>query len=317
MSSPLIAVLLPCHNEGAAIRKVIDDFRRSLPDAEIYVYDNNSTDNTVAEAKVAGAIVRTELVQGKGNVIRRMFADVEADIYLMTDGDDTYDAGVAPAMIDRLNSEQLDMVVAERLENDNADSFRKGHRFGNWLITSTISYLFGKRFSDSLSGYRVLTRRFVKSFPGITSGFDVETELSVHALRLRLPVAEVQSHYRSRPHGSHSKLSTFGDGFRIMRTIIYLLKETRPLFFFSLIGVVLVAISMVLAFPLLETYLDTGLVPRFPTAILSTGIMIIAFLSFACGLILDSVSQGRWEMKRSVYLSTPRDMKGKYHQDPG
>lgn len=302
---PSVAVLLPCYNEGPSIRKVVKDFSTHLPGATIYVYDNNSTDNTAEEALSAGAIVRTEHTQGKGNVIRRMFSDIEADIYVLADGDDTYEAADAPALIKHLLDNYMDMVVANRQEAHNNNSFRKGHRFGNLAITGIVSRLFGNRFTDILSGYRVLSRRFVKSFPGITSGFEVETELSIHALQLKIPATEMVSSYKSRPTGSHSKLSTFKDGFKILRIIIHLLKEIRPLYFFSMITAVLAASSVILAYPLFATYLETGLVPRFPTAILATGIMILAFLCLACGLILDSVSNARWEAKRSVYLSFP------------
>ncbi len=303
-ASPSIAVLIPCYNEEAAIGRVVADFRAALPEAAIYVYDNNSRDKTAAVAAEAGAIVRHESLQGKGNVVRRMFADVEADVYVMVDGDDTYHAASAPALIHKLLAEQLDMVNAARVTQVEA-AYRPGHRFGNLMLTALVSFVFGKRTADMLSGYRVFSRRFVKSFPTLVVGFEIETELTVHALELRMPITEVATPYKDRPAGSVSKLSTFKDGFRILFMIGKLVKEERPLEFFSLAAGLLTLFSIVLAWPLFVTYFDTGLVPRLPTAILSTGLMILAFLALACGLILETVTRGRREMKRMAYLAHP------------
>jgi glycosyltransferase involved in cell wall biosynthesis len=305
-STPLrIAVLVPCFNEEVAIGTVVRDFRAALPDATVYVYDNNSTDNTRAVAAAAGAVVRGEALQGKGNVVRRMFADVEADVYVLVDGDDTYDAAAAPRLVDRLEAESLDMVNAARVTDIRA-AYRPGHRFGNALLTSIVQFIFGSRIGDLLSGYRVFSRRYVKSFPALSSGFEIETELTVHALELRMPIAEVPTSYKDRPEGSTSKLRTFRDGFRILRTIAILLKEERPLQFFSWLFAVLAAISIVLAWPVAVEYLRTGLVPRLPTAVLSTGVMLLAFHSLFSGLVLDTVTVGRREMKRMAYLAVPR-----------
>lgn len=305
MKDPKIAVVLPCYNEEAAIGGVIEGFRAALPGARIYVYDNNSTDRTIETARQAGAVVRSEARQGKGNVVRRMFADIEADAYVMADGDGTYDAESAPAMIRLLIDENLDMVVGTRTETGEGAAYRPGHRFGNRLFTFCVQALFGRRFSDILSGYRVFSRRFVKSFPCQSQGFEVETELTVHSLDLRLPVGEVGTPYSSRPEGSESKLNSVSDGFRILREILWLLKGNRPLMFFGSIAVFFALLSLALAVPLFVTYGETGLVPRFPTAVLSTGIMILSFLSLASGLILDSVSRGRREAKALAYLSLP------------
>lgn len=304
LGAPRIAVLLPCYNEETAIGQVVRDFRRALPQACIYVYDNASSDRTAAVAAAAGASVVSEPLRGKGNVVRRMFADVEADIYVLADGDDTYDAAAAPRLVALLCDEQLDMVNAARGHTTD-EAYRRGHKFGNRLFTQLVSSLFGKRFNDILSGYRVFSRRFVKSFPALATGFEIETELTVHALELRMPVREVVTAYKERPAGSVSKLSTFRDGFRILSTIVRLVKEERPLACFCAAGGLLATASVVLAFPLLLTYLETGLVPRLPTAVLSSGMMILAFLSFACGLILDSVAHARREMKRLHYLTLP------------
>jgi len=296
-----IAVLVPCFNEEAAISSVIADFRKALPNAKVYVYDNNSTDNTVDVAREAGAIVRTEPLQGKGNVVRRMFADIEADVFVMVDGDNTYDAAAAPAMIGKLLDESLDLVNGRRVHEE-TEAYRPGHQFGNVLLTSLVAMIFGKRFDDMLSGFKIFSRRFVKSFPSLSSGFEIETELTVHALELRMPVAEVETVYGARPEGSESKLSTFGDGFRILKTIAILIKEERPLPFFGALFGVCALSSITLAIPLILTYLDIGLVPRLPTAVLSTGMMLLGFLFLACGLILDTVTRGRQELKRLQYL---------------
>ena len=299
-----IAVLLPCYNEDAAIGATVAGFRAVLPDAEIYVYDNNSTDRTREVAAAAGAIVRTERMQGKGNVVRRMFADVEADIYIMADGDATYEAAAAPAMIAQLVAEQLDMVVGARRSEVEA-AYRRGHRFGNALLTTMLAWAFGRSFSDILSGYRVFSRRFVKSFPVLSAGFEIETEISVHALEMRMPVAEVVTAYAARPEGSVSKLSTYSDGWRILRTIAMLFRFERPLLFFGGFGALLAAVAIGLAIPLVVTFLQTGLVPRFPTAVLATGLMLLAALNGFCGLILDTVVRGRREVRRLAYLAQP------------
>jgi glycosyltransferase involved in cell wall biosynthesis len=302
---PRVAVLVPCYNEAVTIGKVVHDFRAALPHATVYVYDNNSKDGTRHEAAQAGAIVRGELLQGKGNVVRRMFADIEADIYVLVDGDDTYDASAAPRLIDLLEAESLDMLNAARI-TEIKEAYRPGHRLGNLMLTAMVQQIFGKRIGDMLSGYRVFSRRFVKSFPALSSGFEIETELTVHALELRMPIAEAPTHYKDRPEGSVSKLRTFRDGFRILKTIAILLKEERPLQFFSWIFGVLAVTSVLLAWPVVTEYLRTGLVPRFPTAILATGTMLLAFHSLFSGLVLDTVTHGRREMKRMAYLAIPR-----------
>lgn len=299
-----LAVLVPCYNEEATVGTVVRDFHAVLPEATIYVYDNNSTDCTVDVARAAGAVVRHEPLPGKGNVVRRMFADIEADIYVLVDGDATYHAASAPAMIDKLMTEQLDLVVGCRVGSD-SQAYRAGHRFGNALFTGSVAKLFGKRFTDILSGYRVFSRRFVKSFPALAKGFEIETELSVHALELRMPIGEIDTNYGARPDGSQSKLSTFRDGLRILFMMLALFKDERPLQCFSIAFALLASGSLALAAPLARTYLESGLVPRFPTAILATGIMLLAFLSLTCGVILDTVTHGRREMKRLSYLSIP------------
>jgi len=339
-----IAILVPCLNEEATIERVVRDFRAALPEASVYVYDNNSRDQTAELAHRAGALVRREPLPGKGNVVRRMFSDVDADVYVLVDGDATYHAASAPNMIERLTAEGLDMVVGCRVDQaaqqmskaetsarnwrtapaqrfaempgrshglsptgDHATAaYRPGHRFGNAMLTGFVSYLFGKRFSDILSGYRVFSRRFVKSFPALSKGFEIETELSVHALELKMPVAEVDTPYGARPEGSHSKLNTYRDGFRILFLIFALFKNERPFQFFSIVAAALAFLSVGLAIPIVIEWMKTGLVPRFPTAILSTGLMILAFLSLTSGLVLETVTRGRQEMKRLVYLSVSR-----------
>jgi glycosyltransferase involved in cell wall biosynthesis len=296
-----IAVLVPCYNEAAAIEQVITGFRQALPQARILVFDNNSTDDTVAIARRAGAETRHVHRQGKGNVVRRMFADVEADLYLLVDGDATYDAASAPRLIEKLLAEELDMVVGARKDTA-TEAYRPGHRFGNRVLTEFVARIFGRAFNDILSGYRVFSRRFVKSFPALSIGFEIETELTIHALELRMPIAEVETPYYARPAGSASKLNTWRDGFRILRMILRLYQLQRPLSFFSTIAGVLAAAAIILAIPVLVTYIETGLVPRLPTAILSTGLMLLASLSLTCGLILDNVTRGRQEMKRLFYL---------------
>ncbi|WP_341632684.1 glycosyltransferase family 2 protein [Sphingomonas agri] len=300
--SPKIAVVLPCYNEEAAIGATVAGFRAALPGATIYVYDNNSADRTSEIAVQAGAVVRMERQQGKGHVVRRMFADIDADVYVMADGDLTYDPKSAPQMVDLLLAEQLDMVVGTR-RHEEKEAYRGGHVLGNRLFTGILAGLFGRSFTDIFSGYRVFSRRFVKSFPVLSSGFEIETEMSVHALELRMPVGEVETVYAARPEGSESKLSTYSDGWRILRTIVTLYRVERPSLFFGTIGALLVAIAVVLAIPLVMTYLKTGLVPRFPTAILVTGIIIVAVLCFFAGLILDTVTRGRREVRRLSYLS--------------
>ena len=297
-----VAVLLPCYNEEHAIAKVVGDFRAALPEATIYVYDNNSTDRTADAAREAGAVVRRESHQGKGYVVRRMFNDIEADIYLLVDGDATYDAASAPAMVAKLADERLDMVVANRIDREEA-AYRRGHRAGNRLLTGFVAHMFGRAFSDILSGYRVFSRRFVKSFPILSGGFEIETELTVHALELDLPVGEVATPYYSRPQGSASKLSTWSDGFRILSTVFKLYRAERPLSLFGGLGIALAIMSIGLAIPIFITYVQEGLVPRLPTAVLSTGLMVLAFLSLACGLILDTVTRGRRELKLLAYLA--------------
>src|SRR4051812_27672751 len=297
-----IAVLVPCYNEEIAIAQVVRDFRAALPDAVVYVYDNNSVDNTRAAAAEAGAVVRQESHQGKGNVVRRMFADVDADIYVLVDGDATYDAASAQAMIARLIEDRLDMVVAQRVDQEQA-AYRLGHRTGNRLLSGFVANVFGRSVTDMLSGYRIFSRRFVKSFPVLSGGFEIEAELTVHALELGLPAAELPTPYYARPQGSQSKLNTWGDGLRILRTIVKLYRSERPLPFFSGIGISLAIVSVGLAVPVVLTYLREGIVPRLPTAILSTGLMLSALLAIACGLILDTVTRARREVKLLAYLA--------------
>jgi glycosyltransferase involved in cell wall biosynthesis len=299
-----IAVLVPCFNEEAAIGKVVADFRAALPTAAIYVFDNNSIDGTVRVAREAGAEVRREHRRGKGNVVRRMFQDVEADVYVMVDGDDTYDASVAPRLVARLVEENLDMVVGRRVETHQA-AYRAGHRLGNAVLTGLVRWLFGAKIVDMLSGYRVFSRRFVKSFPSFSREFEIETELTVHAMQMRMPVAELDTDYKERPPGSASKLRTFRDGWRILVTITNLMRNERPLLFFTLVGALVSAVALALGIPIFLHWLDTGLVPRFPTAILATGLGVIAVLCVATGLILDLVAHVRRETKRLAYLALP------------
>jgi glycosyltransferase involved in cell wall biosynthesis len=304
-----IAVLLPCYNEEAAIGKTVRDFHAALPTAKIYVYDNNSSDRTAAVAREAGAIVRCEMRQGKGNVMRRMFADVEADIYVLADGDDTYDASVAPALIRKLVEDGLDIVTGRRIHTE-AAAYRAGHVFGNKMLTGLTAMMFNVKLGDTLSGYRVMSRRFVKSFPFTAEGFGIETELTVHAVRLLMPMAEVDTAYKERPAGSVSKLSTYRDGFKILFTIAQMLREERPLLFFSLIGALFALVAAILGASIVLEFVRTGLVPRLPTALLATGLMVIAFLSVMSGLILDTVTRGRWANKRLAYLAIrgPKDL---------
>ena len=302
VDGPRVAVMLPCYNEEAAIAATIAGFRAALPGATIYVYDNNSADRTVEIAREAGAVVRSERQQGKGHVVRRMFADIDADVYIMADGDLTYDPGAAPAMVELLLADQLDMVVGTR-QHEVTDAYRGGHVLGNRLFTGLLAGLFGRSFSDIFSGYRVFSRRFVKSFPVLSAGFEIETEISVHALELRMPVGEIATAYGARPEGSASKLSTYRDGWRILRTIGTLYRIERPVLFYGSVGALILAAAVLLAVPLVLTYLDTGLVPRVPTAILITGMSIVAVLCFFTGLILDTVTRGRREVRRLAYLA--------------
>lgn len=298
-----IAVLIPCYNESVAVESVIKSFREYIPNAQIYVYDNNSTDDTVEIAKRNGAIVRNEPQQGKGHVVRRMFSDIESSVYVLVDGDDTYDAASAPALIRSLIDNHCDMVNAQRVTKSQ-NAYRFGHQFGNQLLTGMVRRLFGERSFDILSGYRVFSRRFVKSFPALSTGFEIETELTIHALSLNLPIIEVATPYKERPEDSVSKLNTYRDGLRILWKIIHMTKEERPFLFFLVVSSVLAALSLLLAAPIFIEWLETGLVPRFPTSVLSASIMLLAFLSFTTGLILDSVAHGRREVKRLNYLNT-------------
>ncbi|MFT8671178.1 MAG: glycosyltransferase family 2 protein [Acetobacter orientalis] len=302
--APRIAVLIPCYNEEKAIPIVVRDFRAALPDAALYVYDNNSTDQTVAEARAAGAIVRTESMQGKGHVVRRMFADIEADFYVLVDGDATYEAAAAPKMVALAWRDGLDMVNGARI-TDREAAYRRGHVLGNRVLTGLVTSVFGHRLTDLLSGYRVFSRRFIKSFPALSAGFETETEFSVHALELAMPMEEIPIRYIERPEGSESKLNTYVDGFRILRTIVNLVKQERPLLFFSLLAAVLFLFGIILGMPITVTFVHTGQVPRLPTAVLATGLITLAALAMVCGLILDSVALGRLEMKRLAYLALP------------
>ena len=302
--SARIAVIIPCFNEAASVASVVRGFQQSLPSASIYVFDNGSTDATAQVAAAAGAIVRRENLKGKGNVVRRMFADVEADIYVMVDGDATYDPACARDMVNMVVEHKLDMVVGARVASQQ-EAYRPGHRFGNRVLSGTVAHFFGNQFTDMLSGYRVFSRRFVKSFPSLSGGFEIETELTVHALELRLPVAEVPTTYVGRPEGSQSKLSTWTDGYRILRLILVLYKNERPFQFFSWLSLLLGATALALGTPLVITFIETGLVPRQPTAILATGLVLLSALSFVTGLILDTVTRGRREIKRLAYLANP------------
>jgi len=303
-SPPRIAVLVPCYKEAATIAKVVADFQAALPGASIHVYDNNSTDGTAALAEAAGAIVRRETRQGKGNVVRRMFADIDADIYVLVDGDDTYSAESAPGLVAELCAGPFDMVNGARAA-DSAQAYRPGHAFGNRLMTSLVRFIFGAGTRDMLSGYKVFSRRFVKSFPASSAGFEIETELVVHALETRMPVSEQDTPYRERPEGSVSKLRTFRDGWRILRLIGMLVKNERPLAFFSAVALLLAVVSVGLGTSVLVEFLHTGLVPRLPTAVLALGVMLAALLAFACGVILDAISEARREHRRLRYLELP------------
>jgi len=304
VADPRIAVLIPCCNEEATIAKVIADFHASLPQAAIYVYDNNSRDRTAFAARAAGAVVRSEPLQGKGHVVRRMFADVEADVFILVDGDDTYDSAVAPAMLKLLLDQRLDMVNAARMTEQHA-AYRRGHRLGNAMLTAIVCGIFGGRISDVLSGYRAFSRRFVKSFPALAGGFETETEFTVHALDLEMPIGEIMVDYRERPSGSISKLRTWSDGLRILSTILMLVKQGRPLQFFATVGTLLLLAALATGAPVLMEFVQTGLVPKLPSAVLATGLMLLSSLTLVCGLVLDSVERGRKEMKRLAYLAIP------------
>jgi Glycosyl transferase family 2 len=310
-----IAILVPCFNEELTVGKTVATFRDALPSATVYVYDNNSTDRTINVARAAGAVVRSEPRQGKGNVVRRMFADIDADIFVLVDGDATYEAPAVPRMVRRAIEENLDFVNAARV-SQSMETYRRGHRFGNYVLTAMVRNIFGKQFTDMLSGYKVFSRRFVKSFPAMSRGFEIETELTVHALELRMPSAEEFTAYRERPSGSVSKLSTFRDGARILRLIFDLVRNERPLQFFGLVGAILILSAVALAVPLAETYVETGLVPRLPTAVLAVGLIIVGFLSWLAGLILDVVATMRNEMKRLIYLSYPPVSDGEAEMSP-
>lgn len=299
-----IAVLLPCYNEEGAIAKTVADFRAALPDAAIYVYDNNSTDRTAEVAREAGAIVRRETMQGKGHAVRRQFADIEADVYVMADGDDTYDASAAPAMIERLLADKLDMVAGKRIETDQA-AYRRGHRFGNWLLTGLVRFFFASPFEDMLTGYRVMSRRFVKSVPFMARGFGIETELTIHIARMMSPVAEVDTNYKERPEGTVSKLRTYRDGWRILMTIAKLVRLERPLVFYGLITLALALLSLVVAIPVFVEFARDAQVRSVPSAVLAASLMILASLSATAGLVLDAVTKARWEVKRLHYLNLP------------
>lgn len=302
--APSVAVLIPCYNEAVAIAAVVTAMRAALPDAAITVIDNNSTDATAAAASDAGAAVLHEALQGKGHAVRRGFADVDADIYVLVDGDGTYDAAAAPTMVAMLLDQRLDMVTGTRV-SDAPAAYRRGHRLGNRVLTLLVATIFGSRVSDMLSGYRVFSRRFVKSYPALAAGFEAETEFTVHALELAMPIAETATAYRERPEGSVSKLNTWRDGLRILRMILVLVKEERPLQLFSLTAAILILAGLGLGLPVIAHFMRTGLVPRLPTAILALGFVLLGFLAIASGLILDSVARGRREMKRLAYLAIP------------
>lgn len=299
--APRIAVILPCYNEEAAIAGVVAAFRRSLPDAQIYVFDNNSTDATAKTACAAGAIVRTETVKGKGNAMRRAFADVDADIFVVADGDGTYDAAAAPAMVETMRLQTLDMIVGVR-EHEGEGAYRPGHVLGNRAFSFIFRRLFRSEFTDILSGYRVLSRRFVKSFPSTSKGFEIELEMSTHAALLRAPVREMPTRYGKRAEGGASKLNTWIDGARILKRMLTFLRLHRPLFVFGTLSVIGAALSMLLATPVVVEYLETGLVPRFPTAILAASIMLAAIVMFVVGVILDAQARYFSETKRLAYL---------------
>ncbi|MES0863529.1 glycosyltransferase family 2 protein [Ruegeria sp. SCPT10] len=299
-----IAVILPCYNEAVAIGETVAQFRAALPGATIYVFDNNSTDNTTQVAREAGAVVRTENLQGKGNVVRRMFADVEADVYVMADGDATYDSAAAPQLVQLLVSQNLDMVNGARV-NKETEAYRRGHKFGNALFTGLVKFFFSDKINDLLSGYRVFSRRFVKSFPALSNGFEIETELTVHAMQMRMPIGEVQTSYFSRLPESNSKLSTFKDGWRILKMISLLIKEEKPMVFFMSLALIFFLPSLSVFLSVLNEFLQTGIVSRFPSLIVAVAGFVAAMLSVVCALILDSLARGRREIRRLSYLQFP------------
>lgn len=302
-----IALVVPCYNEEKTIAQVVREFKLAMPALEIYVFDNSSNDETAAIAKREGAQVIHVPLRGKGNVVRRMFADVDADIYVMVDGDATYDATAVSTLIDKLIDEKLDMVVGCRQTDAETAShaYRHGHQWGNRLLTQSVMQIFGGSFTDMLSGYRVFSRRYVKSIPALSHGFEIETELTVHALELRMPYGEVMTRYGARPEGSESKLSTYKDGWKILKTIGRLYVSERPFSFFGILASLIAAVAIIISIPIILEFLKVGVVPRFPTAILSASMMVCAILSFACGLILDNVTRGRHEVKRLTYLGIP------------
>ncbi|MFI4973005.1 MAG: glycosyltransferase [Caulobacterales bacterium] len=300
--APEIAILIPCRDEVFTVAQVVEGFRAALPEATIYVYDNNSQDGTASAAQRAGAVVRRAALPGKGNVVRRMFSDVDADIYLLVDGDGTYDAAVAPMLVRKLLDDGLDMVSAAR-ESIEAEAYRAGHRLGNRLLTGLVRRIFGRQFKDMLTGYRVFSRRFVKSFPATSEGFEIETEITVHALQMRLPADEVDTAYGARPEGSQSKLNTISDGLRILRMIGLLVREERPLQFFGGAALAAFALAAALGVPVLLDFARLHAVPRFPSLIVAVGSAMVGIVSLACGVILDTVSRARLEQRRLAYLS--------------
>ena len=302
-----IALIVPCFNEELSITDVVKGFKEAIPEISVYVFDNNSNDETRLVSEKAGAIVVSVPLRGKGNVVRRMFADVEADIYIMVDGDATYDPSTAKVLVNKLLDDRLDMVVGCRLieQGGLGGEYRWGHQFGNFILTQSVMKIFRGSFTDMLSGYRVFTRRYIKSFPALSQGFEIETELTVHALELRIPFGEVAINYGARQDGSVSKLSTYIDGIRILSTIIKLFISEKPFSFFGLTSTILAVVSILLFTPILIEFMHTGLVPRVPTLLLSISLMLSAILSFMCGLILNNVTRGRREMKRLAYLAIP------------
>lgn len=304
-AAPRIAVLVPCHNEALTVAEVVRGFQAALPEATIYVYDNNSTDGTADVARAAGAEVRFESRPGKGSVVRRMFVDVEADWYIMVDGDATYDASAAPRLLETAMQAGYDMVNVAR-EETGQKAYRHGHRFGNRLLTGLVGLIFGSQTSDMLSGYKVFSRRFVKSFPAMSAGFEIETELMIHALELRAPIGEIRAPYGERPEGSTSKLATWRDGFLILRLVGILVQRERPLEFFGALGAFLILVALALGLPVIWTFFETGLVPRLPTAVLASTLVLVAFLSFTVGIVLNAITHSRREMKRLAYIAVGR-----------
>ena len=308
-AAPRIAVLVPCRNEAATVAAVVTGFRAAVPQCTVHVYDNGSDDGTADVARRAGAIVRSEPRPGKGGVLRRMLGEIDADVYVIVDGDATYDAASAPAMINELVANDLDMVTAIRDEQGEGAAYRRGHRFGNRAFNALLGALFGVRPTDMLSGYRALSRRFAKSFPATSRGFEIETELTIHALAQRLPTAEIRTPYFERPAGSTSKLATYRDGLRILRMTVSLYRDERPLSFFGVFALAFAIAGLVLGGSVVVEFMETHLVPRFPTAILATGLMLLSFLSLACGLILHNVARGQREMKRLAYLAASAEQR--------